>query len=412
MEEPILVKLKMKKRYKSTLAFLGIIILGFLSVGVLYFFYDKVLNVPVEVNGVLSINYVDGKKINTDDSKIIKFSVTNESDKVAYYYVSFSNVIGKGNYSLYYNDSVIMEGNLDDSTAATNYISLDAKETKDYILKVNADSKIKGNINVEIPSGTIFTFADTILKNTPPVNEAKTKVGTEEATEYEGLIKSIDDLGISYYYRGNIVNNYVSFADKTWRIVRVNGDGTTRLVLDDAISDVGSYYTDEDESFEFKNVNMSSFLSDWFQNNLKEKEKYIANTKFCSDIVKDNTNNYIAYKRIMTDKIPTLNCLGELFSSNIGLLTIDEVILAGASPSNSNSSFYLYNSSLNEPWYTMSGAKGNDKDIYMFMIGTNGNVITNVEGNLYRKVRPVINLIKNIEVSGDGTKTNPYIVIE
>ncbi len=412
MKEPILVKLKMKKRYKSILAILGILILTILVVGIIYLFYDKVLNVPVEVNGVLSINYVDGKKINTDSKKTIKFSVTNESDNVAYYYLSFNNINGKGSYSLNYNDSVIMEGSLDEENTSTNYISLDAKETKDYILKVNADNKIKGNINVEIPSGTIFTFADTILKNTPPVNNSITKVGEEAATKDEGLIKSSDDLGISYYYRGNVVNNYVNFADKTWRIVRINGDGTTRLVLDDAINDVGSYYTDEDESFEFKNVSMSSFLSDWFQNNLKEKEKYIANTKFCSDIVKDNANNYIAYTRIMTNKIPTLNCLGELFSSNIGLLTIDEVILAGASPINSNNSFYLYNSSLNEPWYTMSGAKGNDKNIYMFMIGTNGSVVTNVEGNLYRKVRPVINLIKNIEVSGDGTKTNPYTIIE
>ena len=59
----------------------------------------------------------------------------------------------------------------------------------------------------------------------------------------------------------------------------------------------------------------------------------------------------------------------------------------------------------------MSGAKGNEQSINLFMIGTNGNLVTNVEGNLYRQVRPVINLIKNIEVSGDGTKANPYTVV-
>ena len=41
-----------------------------------------------------------------------------------------------------------------------------------------------------------------------------------------------DDYGTSYYFRGNVTDNYVKFADKIWRIVRINGDGTVRLVLD------------------------------------------------------------------------------------------------------------------------------------------------------------------------------------
>ena len=40
-----------------------------------------------------------------------------------------------------------------------------------------------------------------------------------------------DDYGISYYYRGAVENNYVEFANKCWRIVRVTGDGSIKLVL-------------------------------------------------------------------------------------------------------------------------------------------------------------------------------------
>ena len=38
-----------------------------------------------------------------------------------------------------------------------------------------------------------------------------------------------DDYGISYYFRGNMENNYVIFADKCWKIVRVDGNGNVKL---------------------------------------------------------------------------------------------------------------------------------------------------------------------------------------
>jgi hypothetical protein len=42
-----------------------------------------------------------------------------------------------------------------------------------------------------------------------------------------------DDLGTSYYYRGAVEDNYVTFADMCWRIVRIAGDGSIKLILED-----------------------------------------------------------------------------------------------------------------------------------------------------------------------------------
>ena len=42
-----------------------------------------------------------------------------------------------------------------------------------------------------------------------------------------------DDYGISYYFRGNVQNNFVSFAGMCWRIVRITGDGAIKLTLYD-----------------------------------------------------------------------------------------------------------------------------------------------------------------------------------
>ena len=48
----------------------------------------------------------------------------------------------------------------------------------------------------------------------------------------ESLIATTeDDYGTSYYFRGKVKNNYVQFANKCWRIVRITGDGSVKLVL-------------------------------------------------------------------------------------------------------------------------------------------------------------------------------------
>ena len=257
-----------------------------------------------------------------------------------------------------------------------------------------------------------MTFADSILINNIPTEDTLTEVGVDPAIENEGLIKSSDDIGVSYYFRGNVTNNYVLFGDMLWRIVRINGDGTVRLVLNEFASTLTNYYNEYNENIDYKSSNINTYLNSWLEDNLRNKLNYIANTKFCSDITKDANYNYLTYTRIMTNKIPTLNCLGTSFNSNIGILSVDEVVLAGASPNSDNHDFYLYNEKTNNVWYTMSGAKGNASSLNMFMIDENGKLKYDVNGNLYREVRPVINLIKNVEVTGNGTIDNPYQIKE
>ena len=55
---------------------------------------------------------------------------------------------------------------------------------------------------------------------------------SQVATTDEGIFVAEDDYGTSYYFRGAVTNNYVKFANKYWRIIRINGDGTIRLIYD------------------------------------------------------------------------------------------------------------------------------------------------------------------------------------
>lgn len=412
-----MVKLKMRTIYRSFLSFIGFLIIVVSILGITYLCYDKVVEMDsdIEVTGSLSINYIDGKKINIEEEETIKFSITNSSDKVTYYNIGFLKVRGNGTYKIKYENSVITEGilkSIDEIT--TDYISIAAGETKVYTIEIinNDNSSLTTTLTIRDYEGRIVTFSDIILNNSAPSESSLTKVGNEIAIEDEGLIKSYDDIGVSYYYRGNVNNNYVMFAGLMWRIVRINGDGTVRIVLDGLADGLTNYYSDGMKDYSYNNSSMKLYLDDWYEVYLKEYTDYIANTKFCNDIGYDDIYNFNSYTRIIINKIPSLNCLGDSFSSNIGTLTIDEVILAGATGSESNLYYYLHNENIKDVWYTMSGAKGNETYLNMFMIDQNGNVKTDINGNLYRNIRPVINLIKNIEMTGTGTNIEPYRMVE
>ena len=72
-------------------------------------------------------------------------------------------------------------------------------------------------------------------------------------TETDGLYMAEDDEGESYYYRGAVKNNYVSFAGFIWRIIRRNGDGSIRMVYSGkSTSDTGNAVTIGDSQFNSK----------------------------------------------------------------------------------------------------------------------------------------------------------------
>ena len=52
----------------------------------------------------------------------------------------------------------------------------------------------------------------------------------EKDASKSGLYKAEDDDGASFYYRGVVNNNWVEFGGFSWRIVRINGDGSIRLI--------------------------------------------------------------------------------------------------------------------------------------------------------------------------------------
>ena len=188
------------------------------------------------------------------------------------------------------------------------------------------------------------TFSETILAN----NEVKTPITTPGAavsTAEEALLASAEDnSGTSYYFRGAVTNNYVEFANKCWRIVRVGGDGSVKLILHNDnttkaanpcaaannsasaafarysgttyTSAFNSSYSDNayvgfkygtvgSSTYEatHANTNKSTILTNletWYTNNLKTYESVIDNSVWCNDKtnVTDTTYNPWNYSNV------------------------------------------------------------------------------------------------------------------
>ena len=177
----------------------------------------------------------------------------------------------------------------------------------------------------EAGSGTLLAG---IKENYPSLMQPLTNPGKEGSPANEAVLAgAVDDYGMSYYFRGNVTNNYVQFANKCWRIVRVTGDGSIKLVLhndnvnnatspcdrennsrdaafarysgttyitkyneqDDDNAYVGFMYGTAGSSTYAKthaNINKSTILQNletWYKNNLASYESKLADTIWCND---------------------------------------------------------------------------------------------------------------------------------
>ena len=142
----------------------------------------------------------------------------------------------------------------------------------------------------------------------------------------KGIYTAEDDLGTSYYFRGAVDNNYVKFADFYWRIVRINGDGTIRMIYagtsahangesetDSYISKTAYNSSYNDNTYvgymtgstgattyasTHSNTNNSTIkgvIDTWYKTNIEDKgySSYVADAIYCNDrsVVNDDATN-------------------------------------------------------------------------------------------------------------------------
>ena len=265
-----------------------------------------------------------------------------------------------------------------------------------------------------------------------------------------GLYKTNDDDKDSYYFRGKIDNNYVSFANNLWKIVRINNDGSIRIIRTTSIitdvfnkqitpveNRVGYTYNNEsnctkenpcisdynNETSTFinnKTVTDSTIktnLENWYINNLANYNDKIVLSDYCNDtsIAENDESGYTyygVYERIVNKHQPTLQCpdtsvnYGGNYKLKIGILNAHEVTMAGivkqkSSNKNPLETNFIYKKN---PYWTLTPSS------YGIFLQEGGSLSID-DNNVTADIYPVINLNSDIKViSGNGTLAKPYIL--
>ena len=315
----------------------------------------------------------------------------------------------------------------------------------------------------ELPGYYTILANNTVNETTPDFSKV--------ATTNEGLFKADDDYTAttgmkSYYFRGAVDNNWVKFGkdstgkDIYWRIIRINGDGSIRMIYTGTTAPtestkvvmtgegtqisksafnssyrkaeyVGYMYT---EGEQHGNSTSSGVKTTTLETDIAIKSLVSQDQIFCNDRSASSTQTaawtstgatyyYGARDRLNTNKVPILTCPEESdkFTSKessignkalqypVGLITADEVAMAGGKygSSSTNSSYYLYTNQ-----YYWSGSPD-------FFSSRGGALEIDVDssGYLYgsvvyfdRGARPVVSLSSKAKLSGNGTYSNPYTV--
>lgn len=210
-------------------------------------------------------------------------------------------------------------------------------------------------------------------------------------------------------YRGDDVDNYVSFNDQLWRIVKVDSEGDIKLVLAKRTQNTfawdEAYNSEKDDNVgittDYLHTNIRKELNNYYQENFKKESK--------SKIVSKNlcVGRYAESDLFSVEK----ECSIIKENEKIGLLTATDYqnasLDSGCVNLQSNEcTNYNYLSSEEFVTWLLNASSENTYSV----LNLNG-VIGESRASREMKINPVINLTnRTIILSGDGKKEKPYVV--
>lgn len=299
-------------------------------------------------------------------------------------------------------------------------------------------------------------------------------IASNQGDGTKGIYSAEDDFGTSYYFRGTVENNYVKFANKYWRIIRINGDGSIRMIYagtsahangttyNDMKIDNSEYNTNYNDntyvgykigstgSSTYANTHsnagnstIKTYIDNWYETNLKEYKYYLKDTIYCNDRKVVNINNvggmtltgdgtgtnesaYAGFDRTYVSHSPTLKCenKNDRFTVNntmgnmelvypIALATSDELVYAGATGVDPATMTYITNTE----FYLFNGNFCWTMTPFVFVGGyANVDFFGDFGGvgadsvSNGISVLPVVSLRSDAILGGSGTMNDPFVV--
>ena len=336
----------------------------------------------------------------------------------------------------------------------------------------STNTRTKCTLYFNKTSKTVSTVLGNIEINSYIPDFTKTACDDKSCESHEkGIYETTDyDGNPTYYYRGSVENNYVKFAGYYWRIIRINSNGSTRMIYDGtsvhandessedryySLSKFNDSYTDNMyvgymySSGEIHGIKTSSDIKKnvdkFYQDKLNEfSSKLDIDVGFCGDrsVLNLQTNvgignevtYYKSYLRVV-QSTPTFICeddndyytLATASKGNkalmypIGLITVDEAMFAGHAGGIFNGSYNYTKTSINNyltignHFWTMTPVGNYYTFGYsnlisrIFHIYSSGEIDDSGSYGSFG-MRPVINIRSDVAITGSGTMNDPYVV--
>ena len=281
-----------------------------------------------------------------------------------------------------------------------------------------------------------------------------------------------DDYGTSYYFRGNPIDNYVNYAKMCWRVVRIQGDGSVKLILaseqecnennftegsgfitDGVRGKTGEiiysqygfkflydyYINDYINSPESTSESARVILNDWLNTKItNEEQNLLKDEHWCigdltsaysfektgeivgntEELIKTGTNFYYsAGNKFYVTKTPSYICettgkSGEIDINKVGMLSFDEMVYAGGG-NKTNSNYYLIDNAIEYWWWGFSPIYfdgGEGAADFITLVDPFGD-IGSAYGEESNYLRASVSLKSGVLISGGiGTIERPYLV--
>ena len=425
----------------------------------------------IDVSGSSSVTLISGIKISTDTNILEKWSFT------AKYYnldVIQDNVVGK-----------TFKGNIKVANTNCSFNELIFALGGDYILLKSTGASSVAEAKSQIESKTKPDFS------------------TVTTATDKGMYSAKDDLGTSYYFRGAVDNNWVKYGKYTkdmyncnngtisatdtgnsctkiassgddiyWRIIRINGDGSIRMIYSgvkaptestkviktedtslgvtvfnantDSSEYVGYMYTLGEQHGTSKSSDIKTYLDNWYANytDLNKTGTKITDQIYCNDRTASTSN--VAYSTTNYTTLTSWNSKGTTYyygangrvwnnpvSPDYKCPVASDKFTTTTVKGNGKLSYPvglisadeitfagLPVGKINNSFYLYTGADywaGSpiaffDGDIaYGFFVGGDGALNIDYVNYTYG-VRGVVSLSSKAKLSGNGTYSNPYTV--
>ena len=234
--------------------------------------------------------------------------------------------------------------------------------------------------------------------------------------------------------------------DMYWRIIRVDKDNkikmiyagskapseNTKVAITGANTNMGftAYNNDYDHAeyvgFQYAvgsqrgtttNSTIKTYLDNWYTKYFNENisTSRFVKTTFCNDRNTSSTwastgssFDYAPTTRLLVDTpTPTFECNSlDIVTNNFGLITADEIVLAGGKYATDNSAFYLNN---NMAYWTGSPFEIYSGDTCVFSTDTLYGLVNGFV-SYYSAARGVVSLSSESKLLGSGTYNNVYVV--